>query len=74
MDKNQKTSFGARLRALLFRAWHGILHLSCRIRDRKTHVFRRCPVCKKLLRLPRTEGEHGVNCPSCRAHFSLKTK
>ncbi|MBR5742432.1 MAG: hypothetical protein IKX85_01420 [Clostridia bacterium] len=43
-----------------------------KIRDRKTHVYRKCPSCKTVLRLPRVKGEHGVTCPKCRAHFEVK--
>ena len=43
-----------------------------KIRDRKTHVYKKCPSCKTVLRLPRVKGEHGVTCPKCRAHFEVK--
>jgi len=43
-----------------------------RIRDRKTHVYRKCPGCKTVLRLRRIKGEHGVTCPKCSAHFDIK--
>jgi len=43
-----------------------------RIRDRKTHVYRKCPGCKTVLRLPKIKGEHGVTCPKCSAHFDVK--
>lgn len=48
--------------------------LALRFMMRKTHVLRRCPVCKNRLRLPRRRGEHGVNCPVCRAHFKVKIR
>ena len=41
-------------------------------RDRKTHVFRKCPECKSVLRLPRQRGEHTVNCPRCHNRFQIK--
>ncbi|WP_178182919.1 hypothetical protein [Ruminococcus sp.] len=40
--------------------------------DRKTHCYRKCPVCKKMLRLPRVKGEHGVKCPNCANRFNVK--
>ncbi len=40
-------------------------------RERKTHVFKKCPHCKATVRLPRVEGKHGVNCPKCRKHFEV---
>lgn len=40
--------------------------------DRKTHVYRTCPSCKKHLRLPKKKGEHNVCCPCCKNNFSVK--
>ena len=51
-----------------------LLRQGHRLRDRKTHVYRKCPVCKNHLRLPRRPGEHGVNCPACHGHFKVKIK
>jgi LSD1 subclass zinc finger protein len=42
------------------------------LRDRKTNVYRRCPSCRNMLRLPRRPGEHTVNCPCCHTRFALK--
>ena len=41
-------------------------------RDRKTHVYRKCPHCKSVLRLPRIKGAHTVNCPRCHNRFDMK--
>ena len=70
----QKQNKPSRLRAFFGRVRRAILRLIHRIRDRKTHVYRRCPVCKNVLRLPREVGDHGVNCPVCHGHFSVKIK
>ena len=43
-----------------------------RIRDRKTHIYRKCPACRKILRLPKIKGEHTVCCPCCGKQFQLK--
>ncbi len=43
-------------------------------RDRKTHVYRKCPSCKNTLRLPRVKGEHTVNCPCCHTRFDMKIR
>ena len=43
-------------------------------RDRKTHVYKKCPRCKKVLRLPRVSGEHTVKCPCCQNRFGMKIK
>ena len=41
-------------------------------RDRKTHVFKKCPSCKNNLRLPRQKGKHTVVCPCCKTRFDVK--
>ncbi|MBR4865745.1 MAG: hypothetical protein IKU11_03590 [Clostridia bacterium] len=43
-----------------------------KIKYRKTHVYRACPSCKMVLRLPRKAGEHEVKCPRCAARFRVK--
>ncbi len=43
-----------------------------RFRDRKTHVYRKCPACKNNLRLPKKKGKHTVNCPCCHKRFEVK--
>lgn len=42
-----------------------------RIRDRKTHVFRKCPKCKAVLRLKRIKGDHRAACPRCGNSFDV---
>lgn len=42
-----------------------------RIRDRKTHVYRKCKNCKAVLRLPKKPGEHSVCCPQCSHRFKV---
>ena len=41
-------------------------------RDRKTHVYRKCPECKAVLRLPKAKGKHFVICPRCKNRFKVK--
>ena len=43
-----------------------------RIKEIKTHRFRKCPHCKKVLRLPRMRGKHTVKCPCCNKEFELR--
>ncbi len=43
-----------------------------KIRDRKTHVYRKCPKCRAVLRLPKAKGKHTVVCPRCRNRFEVK--
>ena len=44
----------------------------CKVRDRKTHVYRKCPSCKNNLRLPKQKGKHTVVCPCCKHRFDVK--
>ena len=44
----------------------------CKKRDKKTHVYKRCPECKNNLRLPRQKGKHTVVCPCCKHRFEVK--
>ena len=41
-------------------------------RDRKTHVYKKCPKCKAVLRLPKQKGKHTVKCPKCSERFEVK--
>ena len=42
--------------------------------DTATHIFRSCPHCASVLRLPRTPGKHKVKCPRCAQSFGVKVK
>lgn len=44
----------------------------CKRRDRKTHVYRKCPSCRNNLRLPKQKGKHTVVCPCCKHRFDTK--
>ena len=43
-----------------------------KFKDRKTHVYRKCPECGAVLRLPRAKGKHPVVCPRCKNRFTVK--
>ena len=43
-----------------------------KFRDRKTHVYRKCPKCKAVLRLPKSKGKHFVVCPRCKNRFEVR--
>ncbi|MBQ7383948.1 MAG: hypothetical protein IJV72_04065 [Clostridia bacterium] len=43
-----------------------------KFRDRKTHVYRKCPDCRAVLRLPKSKGKHTVVCPRCKKRFEVK--
>lgn len=40
-------------------------------RDRKTHVYKKCPKCKNTLRLPKVKGKHTAACPCCDNRFDV---
>jgi hypothetical protein len=42
--------------------------------DTPTHIFRACPQCRSVLRLPREKGKHQVKCPRCGEKFGVKVK
>lgn len=41
---------------------------------RKTHIFKKCPNCKTVLRLKKVKGTHNVNCPNCKHDFQVKVR
>ena len=43
------------------------------LKQRKTHVFFKCPSCKLKMRTPKGQGEKHVTCPKCGTHFVKKT-
>ncbi len=45
-----------------------------RFKERKTHVFRRCPKCKTPVRLQRVKGKHTARCPVCSEQFKVKIR
>ena len=42
--------------------------------DRQTHIYKKCPHCSVMLRLPKKPGEHNVNCPRCKNNFKVKVR
>ena len=44
------------------------------IRDRKTHVYKKCPYCKAVLRLKRIKGKHRAACPRCSKSFDVTVR
>lgn len=37
-----------------------------------THIYKRCPKCRAVLRLPRRKGRHKTVCPKCSNEFSVR--
>ncbi len=42
-------------------------------RDRKTHRYFKCKLCKKILRVPKGKGKIEIICPKCRSRIIKKT-
>lgn len=38
---------------------------------RKTHIYRKCPSCKAILKLPKIKGQHTCCCPRCKNSFKV---
>ena len=45
---------------------------AARIRERKTHRYRRCTHCHRAVRLRYEKGEHNVRCPVCGGTFKVR--
>ncbi len=40
----------------------------------KAHIYRRCPRCRAVLRLPKKKGKHKTVCPKCGEEFSVRVR
>lgn len=45
--------------------------LVSRMKEIRTHRYRRCPKCNTVLRLPFKKGEHTVRCPRCKSKCNV---
>lgn len=61
-------------RRFFARLFRPVYRVYLRVRDRKTHVYRKCPHCKSFLRLRRIPGEHVARCPACHDTFTIRVK
>lgn len=41
-------------------------------KDRKTNIYKKCPKCKTVLRLPLKKGRHICACPKCNNEFKVR--
>ena len=47
------------------------------IRQRRadvTHVYKKCPNCRVILKLPRRQGKHTTVCPKCNTSFKVNVR
>ena len=42
-----------------------------RWKDRHTHVYKKCPACRKVLRVKRRKGPKDIHCPYCNNDFKI---
>lgn len=42
-----------------------------RLKDRNTHVYKKCPACRKVLRVKRRKGPKEIHCPYCNNDFKI---
>lgn len=42
-----------------------------RWKDRKTHVYKKCPACRRVLRVKRRKGPKDIHCPYCDTDFKI---
>ena len=40
--------------------------------DRNTHLYKKCPKCKTVLRFPLKKGRHTCKCPNCKNKFTVR--
>ena len=38
----------------------------------RTHIYKKCPNCHAVLRLPRRKGKHTTVCPNCSKEFKVR--
>lgn len=58
-----------------------LMHMAFKIREKQnvrrqrkadyTHVYKKCPQCHAVLRLPRRKGKHTTICPKCSKEFKV---
>lgn len=72
-DAARREAENAAFVGLLRRARSTVRLLFCRFRDRKTHLYFRCALCERVLRVRRNVGEITVACPHCKTALRLDT-
>ncbi len=43
-----------------------------KFKDRKTHVYKKCPKCHAVVRLEKIKGKRSAVCPKCQSQFMIK--
>ena len=50
----------------------GVYNLRRQRKADYTHIYKKCPRCHAVLRLPRKKGKHSTVCPRCNKSFSVR--
>ena len=58
----------------LLHGWREWADLRQKQKNDLFHLYKRCPACKAVLRLPRRPGRHETVCPKCGNRFSVKVR
>ena len=45
---------------------------SRKFKDRKTHIYKKCPKCHTVVRLEKIKGKRSAVCPKCQSQFMIK--
>ena len=43
-----------------------------KFRDRKTHIYKKCPKCHSVIRIERSINKRSAVCPKCQSQFMIK--
>ena len=69
LEKRRKeNAFLIRIRDFIRKKRH---FLKQKHRDRKTYVYKKCPQCKKMLRVKKKKGTRTINCPHCNKEIKI---
>ncbi|MBO4433399.1 MAG: hypothetical protein J5852_07710 [Clostridia bacterium] len=72
---SRNTAARARENRAVMSAWYKIKGIFDIRRQRKadyTHIYKKCPHCRAVLRLPRKKGKHTTVCPRCNKSFTVR--
>lgn len=72
---SRNTNARAKENSVVVSVINKIRSISGRYRQRKadyTHIYKRCPKCRAMLRLPRKKGKHTTVCPRCNKSFTVR--
>lgn len=74
LSKNilKRQSENSRYLSILYQAQKKLRLPIRRIKEIRTHRYRKCPKCKQVMRLKRKSGKHSVVCPNCQNKMTVR--